>query len=52
MQLIEARAVAVVVVDVILRVLLILLHVLFLAHAFEEAPSVKNRAKLMYPRGI
>ena len=50
MQLIKARAVAVV--DMILRVLLVLLHVLFLAHAFEEAPSVKDRAKLMYPRGV
>ena len=39
---------AVTVVDMILRVLLVLLHILFLAHAFEEAPSVKNRAKLMY----
>ena len=50
MQLIEARAVAVV--DMILCVLLVLLHVLFLAHAFEEAPSVNDRAKLIYPRGI
>ena len=49
MQSIEARAVAVV--DMILRVLLVLPHVL-LAHAFEEAPSVKDRAELMYPRGI
>jgi TRAP-type mannitol/chloroaromatic compound transport system permease small subunit len=50
MQSIEARAVAVV--NVILRVLLVLPHVLFLAYAFKEAPSVKYRAKLMYPRGI
>ena len=50
MQLIEARAVTVV--DVILRVLLILPHVLFLAHAFEETPSVKDRAELIYPRGV
>jgi hypothetical protein len=34
------------------RVLLVLPHVLFLAHAFEEAPCVKDRAKLMYPRGV
>ena len=27
-------------------------HVLFLAHAFEEVPSVKDHAKLMYPRGV
>ena len=50
MQLVKARAVTVV--DMILRVLLILLHVLFLAYAFEEAPSVKDCAKLIYPCGI
>jgi hypothetical protein len=38
------------VVDVILCVL-VLPHVLFLAHGFEEAP-VKDRAVLMYPRGV
>jgi methylaspartate ammonia-lyase len=45
MQSVEARAVTVV--DMILRVLLVLPHVLFLAHAFEEASSVKDRAKLI-----
>ena len=50
MQLVEARAVTVV--NIILRVLLILLHVLFLAYTFKEAPSVKNYAKLIYPRGV
>ena len=50
MQSVKARAVTVV--DMILRLLLILPHVLFLAHAFEEAPSVKDYAKLMYPRGV
>ena len=38
--------------DVILRVLLVLPHILFLAHTFEETPSVKDRAELMYPRGV
>ena len=55
MQSIEAREAAVAVVDVILRVLRVLLvlpHVLFLAYTFEEAPSVKDRAELMYPRGV
>jgi len=53
MQSIEARAVAVVdVIPRVLRVLLILPHVLFLAHAFKEAPSVKDRAELMYPHGV
>ena len=50
MQSVEARAVTVV--DMILRLLLILPHVLFLAYAFKEAPSVKDYAKLMYPRGV
>ena len=50
MQSVKARAVTVV--DIILRVLLVLPHVLFLAYAFEEAPSVKGRAKLIYPRGV
>jgi methylaspartate ammonia-lyase len=50
MQSVEARAVTVV--DMILRILLVLPHVLFLAHAFEEAPCVKNRAKLIYPCGV
>ena len=50
MQSSEVRAVTVV--DVILRVLLVLPHALFLAHAFEEASSVNDRAKLIYPRGI
>ena len=49
MQLIEARAVAVV--NVILCIL-VLPYVLFLAHTFEAAPSVKNCAKLMYPCGV
>ena len=50
MQLVEARAVTVV--NMILCVLLILLHVLFLAYAFEEASSVKDCAKLIYPRSV
>jgi hypothetical protein len=52
MQSIEVRAVAVV--DVILCVfrVLVLPHVLFLAHAFKEAPSVKDCAELIYPHGV
>ena len=50
MQSVEARAV--IVVDMILRVLLAPLYVLFLAYAFEEAFSVKDHAKLIYPCGV
>jgi hypothetical protein len=35
----------------VLRVLLVLPHVLFLAH-FEEAPSMKDHTRLMYPRSV
>ena len=54
MQLIEKLqlvAVVLIVIFRVLRILLILPHVLFLAH-LEEAPSMKDHARLMYPRSV